>query len=99
MKKKIKIGRWIFLVLVAAIAWFLLSGDDGVVGLYQSHMRYRKSQALVKERNAQIDSLKLEERRLRSDTAYMEKVAREKWGMAKKNETIYKFVEEKKQKQ
>jgi len=41
-----------------------------------------------------MDSLSVQNQRLKSDTAYMEKIAREKLGMARKDEKVYKFIEE-----
>ena len=96
MKKKIRIGRWIFLLLAAGFLYFILTSDQGLIELYHSRMELRRNRELLQLRKAQLDSLKLEEKKLRSDTAYIEKVAREKFGMAKKDETVYKFVEEKK---
>jgi cell division protein FtsB len=46
------------------------------------------------EQKAVQDSLKKMEKLLKNDTAYIEKTAREKLGMAKKNEKVYKFVDE-----
>jgi cell division protein FtsB len=37
----------------------------------------------------------LEIKKLKTDTAYIEKIAREKLGMAGKTEKVYKFIEEK----
>ena len=50
----------------------------------------------IKELNETVDSLKKTIEKLKTDTAYIERIAREKLGMAKKGEKVYKFVEEEK---
>ena len=50
----------------------------------------------IKELNDTVDSLKETIEKLKNDTAYIERIAREKLGMAKKGEKVYKFVEEEK---
>lgn len=45
----------------------------------------------IEELNASIDSLKNTIEMLRNDTAYIERIAREKLGMAGKDEKVYKF--------
>ncbi len=37
--------------------------------------------------------LQIEKEKLRDDLSYIEKVARERYGMAKKDEVIYKFIQ------
>ena len=96
MKKKVRIGRWIFLLVAVAFLYFIITSDQGLIELYQSRMELKRNRLLLQQRRAQLDSLKREEQKLRSDTSYIEKIAREKLGMARKDETVYKFVEEKK---
>ena len=72
-----------------------LSGNQGFIAVFKAH---RESQSLsreIKENQRTIDSLKIEEERLKSDTAYIERIAREKLGMARRNEKIFKFIEDK----
>jgi cell division protein FtsB len=42
--------------------------------------------------NAEIDSLKIISKKLDSDSQYIEKIAREKYNMIKKGETVYQMV-------
>jgi cell division protein FtsB len=95
MKKKARFGRWVLVALAAVLLYFIFAGEQGVFELYRSATELKKNRRLLQLRKAQLDSLKTETEKLRGDTAYMEKIAREKLGMAKKDETVYKFTEEK----
>ena len=89
MKKKV--GRWAFVVIAVAILSIVVAGN---VNLYRVHSRTKRLKARVEELNSTIDSLTVEIQRLKSDTAYIEHIARERLGMARKDEKVYKFVEE-----
>ncbi|MBD3321661.1 MAG: hypothetical protein GF350_11255, partial [Chitinivibrionales bacterium] len=60
-----------------------------------SHTELKKLKTEIREMHKSIDSLSVQIEKLKSDTAYLEKLAREKLGMARDNERIYKFIEEK----
>lgn len=92
-KKRLVIG--FILVLFIAIAVIILSGDQGIFTMYRTSRRMKGMQQELRQSQETIDSLNAEIRRLRNDTDYIEKIAREKLGMAKKNEKMFKFIEEK----
>jgi cell division protein FtsB len=89
-----KVGRWVALVLAAAMLYSLFSGKANILRMYQSFLDIKTKEAAVMSRRHEIDSLKTQNAKLKSDTAYMEKIAREKLGMARHDEKIYKFIEE-----
>jgi cell division protein FtsB len=91
-----KIGRWVAAVLAAALLYSLFSGKANIVRMYRSHTDIKKKEAAVAARHHEIDSLTAQNAKLKSDTAYIEKIAREKLGMARKDEKVYKFIEEQK---
>ncbi|MFP4417619.1 MAG: FtsB family cell division protein [Fibrobacterota bacterium] len=93
MKKK-KIGRWIILALGIVLSTVLLTGDDGVINLYRLQRKTETMEDSLQGLHQRIDSLKTEIQRLTNDTAYIERLAREKLGMAKEGEKVYKFVQE-----
>lgn len=74
----------------------LIGGNQGFLDLYKSHRELKKTSEQIEAARRVRDSLAVEKSKLLKDTAYLEKIAREKLGMAKENEKIYKFVEEKK---
>ena len=92
-KKRLVIGS--ILVLFVTIAVIILSGDQGIFTMYKTFRRMQTMEQEIKQSQEVIDSLTTEIRRLQNDTGYIEKIAREKLGMAKKNEKMYKFIEEK----
>lgn len=93
MKKK-RIGIFAVISIVLFISIISLSGKQGLISLYKNHNEYRKQSLKLVQSHKIIDSLKTDISRLRNDTDYIEKIAREKLGMAKKNEKVYKFIEE-----
>ncbi|HON11316.1 MAG: septum formation initiator family protein [Fibrobacter sp.] len=88
-----RISKWIFLVLLLFLV-FSLFGDQGFIALYKHHQQNRKLSSQIKQSHRVIDSLKTEIERLKNDTVYIEKIAREKLGMARRDEKIYKFIKE-----
>lgn len=89
-----KVGRWVVMALAAALLYSLFSGKANILRMYQSFLDIKKKEAAVSVRRHEIDSLKTQNAKLKSDTGYMEKIAREKLGMARKDEKVYKFIEE-----
>ena len=94
MKKKKLAALIIVSVVAVAVMAVLTFGDRGFLDVYRLHSMETVRAKEVAEAQAKIDSLKAEIERLKNDTAYIEKIAREKLGMAKKDEVIFKFVEE-----
>jgi cell division protein FtsB len=90
-----KTGRWISVIIVCFAAGFLFIGKDNIIHLYSSHLNVKKTERKIEEARAEIDSLALESKRLKTDTSYIEKIAREKLGLAGKKEKVYKFIESK----
>ena len=93
-----KRGRKILIIAaiitaIAAIAT-LAVGDRGFLDMYRLHKDDNNRVREIEAARAEIESLKVEIERLKNDTAYIEKIAREKMGMARKGEKIFKFVEE-----
>ncbi len=92
--KKRKMGRWVFLIALIVLAVVVFTGDDGVINLYRLHRQTRSMQDSLQDLSTTIDSLKTEIQKLTHDTTYIERLAREKLGMAGKGEKVYKFVQE-----
>lgn len=95
MKIKIppKTGRYFSGIAIAAFIYFMLTSEDGCMKIYQTHRENRAMEKEIVQLNSTIDSLQNTLEKLRHDTAYIERIAREKLGMAKKNEKVYKFIE------
>lgn len=82
-------------VVVLALAYYVAGGHKGISGFFKLQRDVHRLQTQVRQAETTIDSLQDELSRLRTDTAYIEQVAREKLGMARRDEMIYKFVEKK----
>jgi cell division protein FtsB len=86
---------WIATGCIAVFTALSLFGNQGFIAVYKAHTETRALSERIAESKYVIDSLKLEIERLKNDTVYIEKIAREKLGMARRNEKIFKFIEEK----
>jgi len=90
-KKKAVIG--LVIAVLAGGGLFFFFGKQGVYYLYR-----QQQERLLEIRNDRrvIDSLQREIKMLTNDTAYIERIAREKLGMARPDEKVFKFVEKRK---
>ena len=82
----------IIIVLVfLTIIWLLFAPGTGVYSLVKQNNRTaeleRQTEALIKSN----EELRAEIERLKHDQAYLEQVAREKYGLLKKNERVFDF--------
>ncbi len=94
MKLPKKSGRWIIGIGLVVALYFSFTGSEGLLNLYRIHRNINELESEIEQMNGTIDSLEITIEKLKNDTSYIEKIAREKLGMAKKGEKIYKFVEE-----
>jgi cell division protein FtsB len=77
-------------ITVLAILTFM---NQGFLDMYSAYKQDRELTLKIKAARAEADSLRSEIERLKSDTAYIEGLAREKIGMARPGEKIIKFTE------
>ncbi|NIA22953.1 MAG: hypothetical protein GWP03_02145 [Proteobacteria bacterium] len=80
-------------VLIVIILFFILKEVVGIISVEMKMNIIRKETKLTELR---IDSLLKEEEKLKNDTFYIEKIAREQFGMAKKGEKVYIFIKSRK---
>lgn len=92
MKKKPRIGRWVLLGVVAVGLYFFIAGDYGIIQLLRVRTQLHDSDQQIRDLTVTVDSLKVVVNKLSRDTTYIERIAREKLGMAKPTERVYKFV-------
>ena len=89
-------SRWkpLLALLAAGIALYLyLTGDDGLLHLRQRQQERLELAVQVVRLEMENDSLRQVLIRLEDDLEYVEKVAREEYGMTKKGEQIYRLRE------
>jgi cell division protein FtsB len=91
-RKKI-LRRVLFLLLFSFIFYLYFAGDYGFFRLLS--LKAQKENTILETKRLQALNLDLqiEKDKLKNDLSYIEKVARERYGMAKKDELIYKFVQ------
>lgn len=94
MKKRKLLFSAVALAVIVPLIILLIAGNQGFMDMYRTYSEDKKRTRQISAGREEIDSLKNEIQKLQNDTAYIEKIAREKLGMARKGETIIKFVEE-----
>ena len=98
-KKGSRFKRWVFrFIKIAFVVWFLYLFLGGQYGLIKVITLYTK----IKKAERKIDSLTAEKiilakkcEKLKNDLFTVERIAREKLGMIKDGEIIYKIIREK----
>lgn len=91
-RKKI-LRRVLFLLLFSFIFYLYFAGDYGFFRLLSLKAQKENTILETKKLQALNMDLQIEKEKLRDDLSYIEKVARERYGMAKKDEVIYKFIQ------
>jgi cell division protein FtsB len=89
-----KIIRRIMLLLILFFVFYLyFVGDYGFFRLLS--LKKEKDSLILEAKKLQAENvdLEMEKAKLKEDLFYIEKVARERYGMAKEDEVIYKFVQ------
>lgn len=84
---------WIILIgFILFLAYLYIGGDYGLLEHYRQH---KKREALLNEIDylkAEQDSLRLVIKKLKSDSSFMAKVAREKYNMGYSDEEIIRVI-------
>ncbi|MGD9897531.1 MAG: septum formation initiator family protein [Calditrichaceae bacterium] len=94
---KLKLGsvnkKWVVgLIVVGLIYFYFLQGSRGTIEFYRN---YRAKQEIMNEIEAlkqKKEELLIEKAKLNNDSEYIEKIAREKYKMKKKDEKVYQII-------
>ena len=89
--------RWkqlLFLALLAGGLFVLFAGESGYLQVEARRSELKLLQKEIVSLRAQNDSLRTLLELLRNDSGYLEKVAREEYGMKKPGEEIYRVPDE-----
>lgn len=84
---------WILggIVVLFFLLWIVLAPNSGLL----HYMQIRQEIAALSEENKQLEdrnaALAQDIKRLHSDDTYLEEVARKKYGLLKKDETVFEF--------
>jgi len=93
VQRKKSIKRFLFLLLAVFMVYSFLSGPYGFLRLVSLFKEKQEVKLEIKELEAEIMDMEQRKEKLENDSFYLEKEAREKLGMARKDEKIYKFVD------
>lgn len=74
---------------VALTAYLLLAGEDGIFRVWRQVERIERLEAEVAQIRADNDALTTRAMLLRTDLKTIERIARERYGMVKENESVY----------
>ena len=79
-------------ILLAAVYYAVFGGEYSVFALRRARADARSEEASLRELHHQIDSMKARADSLRTDSATLERIARERYGMIRDGETLYRFA-------
>lgn len=79
--------------LLVAVYFAVFGGEYSVFELRSTRQAVEEEQALLADLRRQIDSLEAWRDSLMTDSATLESVARERFGMIRPGETLYRFTE------
>jgi len=94
--KKLPIRRWLFWlvpVLGLVFLYSVLAGPRGLLKVQDLRAQQREMQREIDSLGRVREALMEEKRRLLTDTAYIERLARKELGMARPGEKVYRFVD------
>tara|TARA_B100001250_G_scaffold73681_1_gene60184 strand:+ start:267 stop:614 length:348 start_codon:yes stop_codon:yes gene_type:complete len=90
-----KLVRFVLIFIVSILLIIFVFGDHGLFQLY----RLKKERLLIQNHISQLrqerEELKKEKNMLENNLDYIEKLAREKFRMAKKGEKVFKVIPKK----
>jgi cell division protein FtsB len=89
----VTLGRWAIIVgLLSALYFALQGGEYSTLDLLQLRREEASEQAMVQELTRVVDSLEHAAAAIERDPRTQERVARERFGMLKKGEFLYRLV-------
>ena len=90
-----KFVRGVLLLIGATLVIIFIFGDHGIFQLYKLKQERKEVQEHITQLRENRETLIAEKNRLENDLEYIEKLAREKYRMAKPGEKVFKVVPKK----
>jgi len=87
-----KFFRAIILLVVSFLIIIFLFGNHGIYQLYKIKAQRKITQKRIEELKTERVLLENEKNRLETDLDYIERLAREKYRMAKRGEKVFKVI-------
>lgn len=94
--QQIRLLKIIIVLVVASLAWLLFAPGTGVYSLLKMRSKVASLEIETKELVQSNEKLRAEIERLKNDPVYLEEIAREKYGLIKKNEQVFDFSRQQK---
>jgi cell division protein FtsB len=85
-------------LMAIALLWIIFAPGMGVYSLLHQRSTITRLRAENKEIEEKNGSLRKEIEQIQNDPEYLEKVARDKYGLLKENEMVFEFTPGKKEK-
>jgi len=92
-KKRILRGIVLLASVILVIIFFF--GDHGIYQLIKINSERKRTQNLITELRLEIQNLENEKQNLQHNDEYLMKLAREKYGMVKPGEKMFRVIEKK----
>jgi cell division protein FtsB len=81
-------------VMAAAIYFALFGGEYGFFALRRLQSQQQREETAVQALRAEVDSLRARQDSLENDSATLERIARERYGLIRNGERLYRFTDE-----
>lgn len=93
LRKRLKNRRVVLALIIGVpLAMFVLFGSRGVLQRVKLQQQKAELELKIREAEAETERLQAESKALDGDERAIEKVAREKYGMLRKGEKVYKVT-------
>jgi cell division protein FtsB len=86
-----RVMKIVVALVLIVVLWVVFAPGSGIVTLIKKRSELNRLQKEKAQLEQQIDDLQGDIDRLHSDPAYLEDIARRKYGLLKKNEKVYDF--------
>ena len=87
----IKLVRFILAAFILAICYELFFDTYGFATIYKTKQKIEQLKQEEKKQIARLVDLEIEVKRLKTDSLYLEKIARTRYNMGRQDEYIIKF--------
>lgn len=81
----------VLIIVAIVLSLYLLFDNKGIVRRVQLEMRKAEVQAAIEDAQKQTAQLESQKKALEGDKKTIEKIARERYGMARQGETVYRI--------
>jgi cell division protein FtsB len=92
VQRKKKIKRVLFLLLFVFVGYRFFAGPYGFIQIHSLWQEKKNLETESKMLKAEMVDLEIEKKRLEEDEFYLEKQARERLGMVREGEKVYRVV-------